>query len=104
LTPKCVGIKKAVFEISHITRDEELRLIDVCNKIRELSVYDVSVAGLLKAHDILTGGASLPSAIKSINEKSLFILDELGIITRNPPPTRTYMTKLEKAYTALKTQ
>ena len=103
MTPKRVGIaKKASFEPSQISKDEEVRLIDVCNKIRSLNIHDLSDKGLLKAHDIITGGASLPEAIRAINKRAMFILDELDIITRNPPPTRTYINKLEKVYATLR--
>jgi hypothetical protein len=83
-----------------INSDEELRLRDICDKIRALEVERISKRSLLKAHDIITGGA----VCKAKKDPVGFICSELEKITSDPPMSRGYLVKLERVYRVLKSR
>lgn len=96
------GSFQKMFGRSGITKEEELQLQDICQKIRKLDITALSKNSLHTAHNILTGGATFPTTIKTPNEQAWHIYTELDTITKNPPPARSYINKLEKVYQALR--
>jgi hypothetical protein len=96
------GSFNQMFGRSKITDEERIKLFDICKKIRKLDITSLSKNSLQTAHDILTGGASFPATVKTSSEQAWHIYSELDTITKNPPPARLYINKLEKVYQALK--
>lgn len=96
------GSFNQIFGKTKITEDEKIKLLDVCQKIRKLDITSLSKNSLQTAHDILTGGATFPATVKTSSEQVWHIYSELDKITKNPPPARIYINKLEKVYQALR--
>lgn len=87
-------------KFEQITSDEEIRLRDICDKIRALDVRNITKGSWFRAHDIITGGA--PCRVKK--DTVGFICSEIEKITSDPPMSRGYLIKLERVYSVLKTR